>query len=299
MRHWIVFIAVIAVAGCGSGKAAAPRGSAVADLIESVEPAVIVLDVTTQAGRITGSGFIVDASGVAVTNYHVIENATEATARFEDGRSARVIGVRHIDADRDVAVIELEHNRDFHPLKLSSVIPRKGESTVAFGAPNGLAFTATEGIVSAVRTGGPGGSQKSGTWIQTSTPISPGNSGGPLVNAIGEVIAVNTFIMTNGQNLNFAISAIDVADVLAAASDKRAVQLPLPTRVIAKDEPEFTPDQLAFVATLKRLVDEREMELQALRREVASVESELRRQLIADDTGSARRTRELLASKVS
>jgi S1-C subfamily serine protease len=108
-------------------------------------------------------------------------------------------------------------------LLLATDLPKKGETTIAFGAPLGLSFTASDGIVSAVRRHEEleevtNGLDLNVTWIQTTSPISPGNSGGPLVNVKGEVIGINTINIGGakeyrGQNLNFAVSARDVQSV--------------------------------------------------------------------------------------
>src|SRR5690606_502952 len=103
------------------------------------------------------------------------------------------------------------------PLKIATTLPKKGETTIAFGSPLGLSFTASNGIVSAVRLEDELRNEALGlnlnvTWIQTTSPISPGNSGGPLMNDRGEVIGINTLIVGAahaGQNLNFAVSSLD------------------------------------------------------------------------------------------
>ena len=113
-------------------------------------------------------------------------------------------------------------------LELADALPRKGESVVTFGAPKGLSFSASEGIVSAVREGKELTDYVEGlpgTWIQTTAPISSGNSGGPLVKRDGRVTGMNTMVLLTGQNLNFAISSVDVADVLKQARTHKLVAL--------------------------------------------------------------------------
>ena len=125
--------------------------------------------------------------------------------------------------EKDIAILRVSiEGRDVSPLVMAKDLPRKGEATVAFGSPQGLSFSASDGIVAAVRT--PSDMSHLGidlrlnvTWVQTTTPISPGNSGGPLVNSRGEVIGVNTIVMNNGgisQNLNFAVSAREIPSLL-------------------------------------------------------------------------------------
>ena len=187
------------------------------DLVEQTDPSIVRINVKSPRGDSLGSGFVVSDSGTVVTNYHVIEGGQTVTAQFEDGRECRVLGFKLFDAERDIAIIQLDvTGAPFIPISLAKSLPRKGEEVAAFGAPLGLSFTATKGTISNIRSGtemGMVGAQ----YIQTDTPISPGNSGGPLVSMEGEVIGMNTFQMAQGQNLNFAVSVDDIREVLAAS----------------------------------------------------------------------------------
>lgn len=195
------------------------------ELIKVVEPAVVRISVKTKRGNSLGSGFLADKSGIVVTNYHVIAGTMTAEAEFHDGRKFPVEGFYHLDANRDIAIIKIAAQPDLTPLPLASQLPDKGISVAAFGAPQGFSFTATEGVVSAVRTAKEArhDEQANGTIVQTTAPISPGNSGGPLVNMSGEVIAINTFQFRTGQNLNFGISCIDISETLRIRSKDLAV----------------------------------------------------------------------------
>ncbi len=193
----------------------------VADLIEAIEPSVVRISMSSPEGEGAGSGYVIDTEGTMVTNYHVVEGATRCTGRFRDDKKAEypITGIYYIDEKRDIAIVKIEAPKDkLHPLSLAKDLPRKGEELVAFGAPLGLDFTTTQGNVSAIRDAQEllalGIPDYQGTWLQHSVPISPGNSGGPLVNMKGEVVGMNTMTITIGQNLNFAISAKDVADGL-------------------------------------------------------------------------------------
>ncbi len=199
-----------------------PADMSLADLIEKFDPSVVRIDIETEEGGGNGSGFVVDKTGIIVTNYHVIAGARRAIVNFKDGSKTPVLGFLKIDTKRDVAIIKVEHPADkLFPVKLAPTLPRKGEKVVAFGAPLGLSWTATDGVISAFRTTdelaklGIGGID--GDWIQTSTPISPGNSGGPLMTFNGEVIGMNTMQLTIGQNLNFAVQAKEIDLVLQQA----------------------------------------------------------------------------------
>ncbi len=187
------------------------------DLVEQTDPSVVRINVKSPRGDSLGSGFVVSSTGTVVTNYHVIEGGQTVTAQFEDGRTCGVLGFKLFDEKRDIAIIQLEAaGAPFLPMRLATSLPRKGVEVAAFGAPLGLSFTATKGTISNIRAGtelGMAGAQ----YIQTDTPISPGNSGGPLVSMEGEVIGMNTFQMAKGQNLNFAVSVDDIREVLAAS----------------------------------------------------------------------------------
>jgi hypothetical protein len=226
VRHLLA--AVVLLSGCFISDAAGQEKSEtrpelrLADLIEQTEPSCVRLDVICSDGEGIGSGFVVQQSDWIVTNYHVVAGATKATATFADGTKAEVEGFLAYGEKRDVAVLKLKlDKRRPQPLKLATVLPRKGESVVAIGAPQGLSFTASEGIISAVRDGkelAEFGADALGTWLQTSTPISPGSSGGPLLNRQGEVVGANSASLASAQNLNFAVSAQDIADILKVAA---------------------------------------------------------------------------------
>ena len=197
-----------------------------ASLVTAIEPAVIRIDVDTDDGKAIGSGFIVGADGIAVTNFHVIEGAKHATATFRNDAKLEVTGVLGVNKELDIAILKINSPGKTEFISLAMSPPRKGESVVAFGAPKGLSFSVTDGIVSAVRPGSElvefGGSGK-GTWIQTSAPISSGNSGGPLVNNSGNVIGMNTLVFKNAQNVNFAISATDIQQILNSSKGQASV----------------------------------------------------------------------------
>jgi S1-C subfamily serine protease len=215
--------------------AEAPGRLRLEDLIEKAEPACVRIDVTLRGGGGIGSGFLVGKADRVVTNYHVVAGATAAKVTFSDGATSEVKGYLAFDKRRDVAVLQLESPRKATPLKMAEKLPRKGESVVAIGSPSGLSFTVTEGIVSATRDGKElkdYGLDAEGTWLQTSTPISPGSSGGPLLNLAGEVVGANSGSLASAQNLNFAICSTDIAKVLVEADRAKLASLdkldPLP-----------------------------------------------------------------------
>ncbi len=161
--------------------------------------AVVDVIATTQAsGRFSpqggGSGFVVDARGLILTNNHVVDGAESVKVRFADGteREAEVLGR---DSGNDLALLRADLPDDTPVASLGdSDEAQVGETAVAIGSPFGLGQTVTQGIVSAVdRDWAAGGGRTMRDLIQTDTAINPGNSGGPLLNARGEVIGINTF----------------------------------------------------------------------------------------------------------
>ena len=162
-----------------------------------------------------GSGFIVDANGLILTNAHVVDGADEVTVKLHDQREfkAKVLGV---DKTTDVAVLRIEAKGLPAVRTGDAAKTRVGEWVVAIGAPYGLENTVTSGIVSAKSRSLPGDSVV--PFIQTDAAVNPGNSGGPLFNLDGEVIGINSQIFSRSggfQGLAFAIPidvALDVKD---------------------------------------------------------------------------------------
>jgi S1-C subfamily serine protease len=168
-----------------------------------------------------GSGFVIDKSGRIVTNYHVIEGAQEVEVNFsgDDRVPARVVGS---DPSTDLAVLEIDAQaRALTPLPLgNSDAVRVGDSVVAIGNPFGLERTVTAGIVSALQREivAPNG-YTIDKVIQTDAPINDGNSGGPLLNAEGEVIGVNSQIESSGGGGNVGIGfAVPISTVREVVS---------------------------------------------------------------------------------
>lgn len=181
-----------------------------ADLIERSEKSVARIEVETLNGRGQGSGFVVESTGTIVTNYHVMAGAIKATAVFPDATTYDISGVRHLDKSRDICICKIG-GINLQPIKFAAFMPRKGEDVIALGSPIGLSFTATKGVVSAIRKAEEIDDTYNGQWIQLDAALSPGNSGGPIINTKGEVVAMSTLASTAGiQNINFGISCIDI-----------------------------------------------------------------------------------------
>ena len=166
--------------------------------------------------RSLGSGFVIDAQGYILTNFHVVQGAREILAQTEDGReiAAQPVGA---DSSIDVALLHVEAS-DLTPVAFGdSNALEVGEWVLAIGNPFGLSQTVTAGIVSAKgrdsREIGMG-QQGYQNFIQTDASINPGNSGGPLANVAGEVIGINTAIAAAGQGIGFAVPINMVTPIL-------------------------------------------------------------------------------------
>jgi Do/DeqQ family serine protease len=173
-----------------------------------------------------GSGVIVSADGLVVSNFHVVGGASEIRVVLSDKREFDA-EVLLADERSDLAVLRLKGASGLPALILrDSDEIEVGDLVLAIGNPFGVGQTVTSGIVSGLaRTGGEGG-RGSGYFIQTDAPINPGNSGGALVDMAGRLIGVNTAILTRsgGSNgIGFAVPANLVAQVIAQAEAGRSV----------------------------------------------------------------------------
>jgi S1-C subfamily serine protease len=154
-----------------------------------------------ERGTATGSGFVINANGTILTNWHVVENAVKVTVSFEHGKAveAKVIGK---DPSNDLAVLHIPtEGLTMHVLTLGdSSKAQVGDPVLAIGNPFGLERTLTTGVVSALQRTltSPNGFTIDNV-LQTDAPINPGNSGGPLLNEAGEVIGINSQIETGGS----------------------------------------------------------------------------------------------------
>lgn len=194
---FILFIFLLSIQGIGFAESLPLKELSIVDLAEQQGNAVVMI----AAENSFGSGFNVDSNGIIITNYHVVKNANKINVRFKNGDIFEVTKVFNIDQRKDICILKIE-GFDLPTVKLGNSNELKiGESVVAIGNPQGLENTVSNGIISGKRK------FQGFTLLQTTTPISPGSSGGPLFNMRGEVIGITsaTLATENSQNLNFAI----------------------------------------------------------------------------------------------
>jgi S1-C subfamily serine protease len=184
--------------------------TAVVNAVDLVGPSVVKIDVSTisRRGRPregSGSGLVFSPDGLILTNAHVVEHASKVAIRFAEGTrlDASIVGA---DADTDIAVVRANGmGLPWRPLGDSSRL-RPGQVVIAIGSPYGFQHTVTAGVVSAL---GRSLRSRSGRLIeqlvQTDAALNPGNSGGPLVTSLGEVVGVNTAAILGVQGISFAV----------------------------------------------------------------------------------------------
>ena len=205
-----------AASGGGLGTVAS-----IPDVVQEVEPSVVAIELDRSAG----SGVIWDESGVIVTNHHVVEGSRTAEVVFASGRrlEARVVAT---DPVTDLALLEVDDAGRVPAATFQERRPRVGELAVAVGNPFGFENSVTAGVVSGLERALPGGGNTSRSLvglIQTDAAISPGNSGGALVNANGEVIGINVAYLppqeVGAVSIGFAIPTAVVVNVVEQLLD--------------------------------------------------------------------------------
>jgi S1-C subfamily serine protease len=186
----------------GFGRDSALAQKNLPQLIKKVLPAVVTVVGFNAKGKVIrlGSGFFVDPQGHLITNLHVIKGVARAAVKLNRGQIYPVTEMVSVDAKADLVKLVVPLPGGFpHYLTVSATRPEAGEHIVVLGSPLGLEHTVTEGLISAIRM-----IRNRGEFLQISAPISPGSSGGPVLNMRGQVIGIATF-QVRGQNINFAV----------------------------------------------------------------------------------------------
>ena len=184
--------------------------------VETALAATVTIEVTGPDGESSGSGFITSSDGIIVTAAHVMEGATSAVVRLQNGEELNVEGVIEIDGVKDFAIVRVA-GFDLPTVPLGNADNVSvGQRIIVIGAPIGLSGTVSDGLVAADRL-------VDGTrMIQISAPTSPGNSGGPVLTEQGQVIGlvVSGIAAEGAENLNFALPINYVRGQLALAASK-------------------------------------------------------------------------------
>jgi tetratricopeptide (TPR) repeat protein len=190
----------------------APQAESLPELVRRVKPSVVAIVTYDAKGEplLSGSGFFI-RPGQVLTNLHVIEGARRVEVKTLDGKGRIYAsqGALDFDEEADLAVISVDapHERT-RVSELTNSLPEEGEGVFVIGNPLRLEGSVSDGIVSAVRE-----VPNLGKIIQTTAPISHGNSGSPVFNYRGQVVGVVTVKVTNGQNINLALASARLASL--------------------------------------------------------------------------------------
>jgi len=217
-----------------------PFSELVANAVERAAPAVVGVRPHDKSGRPAGfgSGVIYTPDGYVLTNSHVVSGVPALTVSLSDSRTYEAVLIGD-DPDTDTAVLRLPTSDVPHAEIGSSSTLRVGQLVIAIGNPLAYEATVTSGIVSALgRSLRTSSGRLVESVIQTDAPLNPGNSGGPLIDAQGRVVGINTAMAGRAQGISFAIgidTAIDVAQSLMRDGRVRRSRLKLAGQTIALD----------------------------------------------------------------
>ncbi len=205
-------------------------GASLEDVIAYIKYGIVKIETSDQWNnrRGLGSGFVIDKSGLVATNYHVVADAVKADVLFNDGTRFGVLGYMALAPESDLAILQLNGTPpNVQALDLNyGDGPRDAAKVYAIGHPHNFEFSTTDGIVGRVlKTSqfadeetkrwlqASYGDKVDNVWIQHTAKISPGNSGGPLINAGGEVIGVNSWV-NQGLGFGYAVHAQHLHDLM-------------------------------------------------------------------------------------
>lgn len=189
-------LALAVMAGAaGSPALASPR-----KIYQKVLPSVMTLEVENQLGeKFVGSAVMAMADDVALTAWHVVADSRSVRATFSDGTEVKVIGYIDKDPQHDLALVKLERSLAGRRAVLNYSLQQVAMPAFVIGAPKGYGFSISDGLVSQIRK------VDGFAQYQVSCPISPGNSGGPVLDERGRVIGIVSWTKSDAQNVSFAI----------------------------------------------------------------------------------------------
>ncbi len=245
-----------------------------AGLQKFVQPSIVRIITQGTGGAGTASGFVVSQSGLVLTSYHALEGVKQATVILADGTKSNVVGYKLIEPMYDIAVLQIQPSgKNLKPLNLADELPEKNSPVVAFAVsrgsasstkskqnnpflngvksflgPNDSKLSLVQGTVSEIYSpkemrGRTGGNLK-GTWLHTSVPVSSETNTVALFNMRGQVVAMNMLQLVTDQDVNLAISSVDLLALAKAGSGKKVTPLdpknmppvrPQLKRLMAKD----------------------------------------------------------------
>jgi serine protease Do len=201
-RRIVAGAAVVFLWLSAGGLGAARGQDSLPELVSKLLPAVVTVVGFDAAGKVmrVGSGVFIDPAGHLITSLHVISGVARAEVRLPRGEVYPLTAAVAVDPKADLVKLAVNLPRAaLHYLTVSGARPQAGERVVVLGSPLGLEQTVSDGMVSAIRT-----VRNRGEFLQISAPISPGSSGGPVVNMTGQIIGIVSF-QVKGQNINFAV----------------------------------------------------------------------------------------------
>lgn len=228
------------------------------EIYELIAPSTVEINAIGDGFESTGTGSFIDSNGVIVTNYHVIESCHTINIKTQNGTTHKVESVLGFDKERDLAIIKADYiNESFVEIRSEKV--KTGEKVYTLGSSLGLTGTLSEGIISSDSR-----EIEGFEFIQTTAPVSSGNSGGPLVDEYGKVIGIITGAFTEGQNINFAIptSAINkinrekiysINDFFQNSQGKVVEQIKEKVEDELVEDENYTPVDMGFFESLSNL----------------------------------------------
>jgi len=224
--HLLFLLSILCLCVSATDGQAPPLSAG--DIYKKASPAVVLIETYDLKGEVSGSGsgFLVSADGVIITNFHVVEHTKRATVRLANQDAYDRVEVLDVDKRKDIAVLKIRAVGLPFLLLGSSSSVEVGQNVFSLSNPLGiLQNTLSQGIVSGIRQG------DGYRYFQITAPISHGSSGGPIFNTLGEVVGIAVATIEEGQNLNFAVP-VDYAKGMLSPSQPR------PLESIYEPEPE-------------------------------------------------------------